>query len=272
MTAGGSSSTEKGLRDGLSELGYIEGTSIVIDWRRSLGTDEELRSLASQLAGAKVELIVAFGTPAARAVMQATKIPVVFIVGDPVGTGLASSLARPGGQSTGVSMLMPQMVSKRLELLRQVAPGIRRIVFLMNSSNPLNVPVLEEAQRAARTLVVELITSDARNADELDAAFRAMPRSATVALVVSPDLLSFKNKTKLAEAVRKAKLAAIFPFKEFHDDGALMSYGADNRDAAHKVAVYVDKILKALSILFLNDLLVSSLRSHVWWLLRRIFR
>ncbi len=244
MTAGGSSSTEKGLRDGLSELGYIEGKSIVIDWRRSLGTDDELRSLASQLASAKVELIVAFGTPAALAALQATAVPVVFIAGDPVSSGLAASLAHPGGEGTGVSMLMPQMVSKRMELLRQVAPGIRRIVFLMNSSNPLNVAVLEEAQRAARALGVELITSDARNADELDAAFRAMPRSATVGVVVSPDLLFLKNKTKLTQAVRKAKLAAIFPFKEFHDDGALMSYGADNRDGAHKVAVYVDKILK----------------------------
>jgi putative ABC transport system substrate-binding protein len=244
MTSGAFSSVEEGLRDGLHELGYIDGNSIVIEWRRSLGTDKELRSLASELASAKVELIVVFSTPAARAVLQTTTVPVVFVVGDPVGTGLAASVAHPGGQSTGVSMLMSEMVSKRVQLLQQVAPGIRRIVFLMNSSNPLNVPMLEEAQRAARTLSVERVALDARNADEIDAALRAMPRGAADGVVVSPDLLFVKNKTKIAQAVRKAKLPAIFPFKEYHDDGVLMSYGANGTEAGRKLAVYVDKILK----------------------------
>ena len=244
MTTGAWSSAEEGLRDGLHELGYIDGKSIVIEWRRSLGSDKELRSLASELASAKVELIIVFSTPAARAVLQTTTVPVVFLVGDPVGTGLAASLARPGGQSTGVSMLMPEMVSKRVQLLQQVVPGIRRIVFLMNSSNPLNVRMLEEAQRAARTLSVELVTLDARNADEIDAALRAMPRGAADGVVVSPDILFAKHKTKIAQAVRNAKLAAVFPFKEFHDDGALMSYGANVTEAARKLAVYIDRILK----------------------------
>jgi len=244
VTAGASSSVEEGLRDGLRELGYLDGKTIVIEWRRSLGTDKELHSLASDLASTKVELIVAFGTPAARAVLETTPVPVVFLAGDPVGTGLAASLARPGGQSTGVSMLMPEMVRKRVQLLQQVAPGIRRIVFLMNSSNPLNVPMLEEAQRAARTLSVELLPLDARNAAEIDDALRAMPRGAADGVVVSPDLLFVKNKTRIAQAVRKAKLAAIFPYKEYHDDRVLMSYGANVTEGARKVAVYVDKILK----------------------------
>ena len=176
--------------------------------------------------------------------LQATPVPVVFLAGDPVSSGLAASLAHPGSHSTGVSLLQPEMVSKRVELLRQAAPGIRRVVFLMNSSNPLNVPMLEEAQRATRTLGVELVTLDARNVAELDAALRAMSRSAPDGVVVSADLLFLKNKTKLTQAVRKAKLVAIFPFKEYHDDGALMSYGANNTEAARKAAVYVDKILK----------------------------
>ena len=244
MTGGAWSSVEEGLRDGLHELGYIDGKSIVIEWRRSLGTDKELRSLASELASAKVELIVVFSTPAARAVLQTTTVPVVFGVGDPVGSGLAASVVHPGGRSTGVSMLMPEMVSKRVQLLRQVAPGIRRIVFLMNSSNPLNVPMLEEAQRAAQALSVELVALDARNADEIDAALRAMPRGAADGVVVSPDLLFVQNKTRIAQAVRKAKLSAIFPFKEYHDDRVLMSYGANTRESARKVTVYVDRILK----------------------------
>ncbi len=205
---------------------------------------KELRSLASELASAKVELIVAFGTPAARAVLQTTPVPVVFLAGDPVGTGLAASLARPGGQSTGVSMLNPELAGKRMQLLQQVAPGIRRIVFLMNSSNPLNVRMLEEAQTAARTLSVELVALDARNADEIDAALRAMPRGVADGVLVSPDPLFVKNTTKIAQAVRRAKLAALFPYKEYHDDGVLMSYGANRTEAARKLAVYVDKILK----------------------------
>ena len=245
ITAGPENSPwDEGLRDGLRELGYIEGKNIIIEWRRPLGTDEELRSVASQLAGAKVELIVAFSTPAAGATLQVTTVPVVFVAGDPVGAGLAASLARPGGHGTGVSMLNRELAGKRMELLQQVAPGIRRIVFLMNPSNPLDARMLEEAQKAARTLSLKLETLGARNADELDVTLRALPRSSADGLLVANDLFLMVNRGKITQAVRKAKLAAIFPFKEYHDGGALMSYGPTTRDAGRAVAVYVDKILK----------------------------
>jgi putative tryptophan/tyrosine transport system substrate-binding protein len=236
------------LSDGLRDLGYIEGKTIHIEWRRVLGTSaetsDELRSLVADLTRSKVDLIVVFSTPAARAALQDTAVPVVFVAGDPVGTGLAASLARPGGRGTGVSMLMPEITSKRIELLRQAAPGIHRIVFLMNSSNPLNTRMLEEAQRTARTLGMELATLDARNTDELDSALHAMRRGAADGLLVSPDLFFLANRVKVTQAVRKAKLPAIYPYKEYHDDGALMSYGADVREANRKAAAYVDKILK----------------------------
>ena len=239
---------EEALRDGLRDLGYIDGKNIVIEQRRLLGTsaetDERLLSLAADLERSKADVIVVFSTPAARAALRATRLPVVFLAGDPVGTGLAASLARPGGRGTGVSMLMPEMVSKRVQLLQQVAPGIRRIVFLMNSYNPLNTRMLEEAQRAARILDLELVTLDARNAGELDVALHAMPRSTADGLVVSPDLLFLTNKTKIAQAVRKTKLAAIFPYKAYHDDAVLMSYGGNVQEAARKLAACVDKILK----------------------------
>jgi putative ABC transport system substrate-binding protein len=245
ITAGPENSPwEENLRNGLRELGYVEGKNIVIEWRRSLGTDEELRSVASQLAASKVELIVAFSTPAAGAALRATTVPVVFVAGDPVGAGLAASLARPGGQGTGVSMFNRELAGKRMELLRQVAPSIRRIVFLMNPSNPLDARMLEEAQKAARTLSVKLDTLGARNADELDVALRALPRSAADGLLVANDLFLVVNRAKVTQAVRKAKLPAIFPFKEYHDAGALMSYGPTTREATRAVAVYVDKILK----------------------------
>ena len=141
-------------------------------------------------------------------------------------------------------MLNRELTGKRMELLQQVTPGIRRIVFLMNPSNPLDARMLEEAQKAARTLSVKLETLGVRNADEIDAALRAMPRGAADGVVVSPDLLFVQNKNKIAQAVRKAKLVAIFPYKENHDDGVLMSYGANVTEGARKVAVYVDRVLK----------------------------
>ena len=245
LTSGATSFPEDYLRDGLRELGYIEGKNILIESRGlSAQTDEDLRSLVADWARLKVDLIVAFSTPTARAALQATKVPVVFISGDPVGTGLATSLARPGGQGTGVSMLNRELTGKRMELLKQVAPGIRRIVFLMNSANPLDARMLEEAQKAARTLSVELVTSGARDADELGVALHLMHPSTADGLLVSNDLLFLANKAKITQAARKAKVPAIFPYKEYHDDGALMSYGPSVREANRKIAVYVDKILK----------------------------
>jgi putative ABC transport system substrate-binding protein len=235
---------EESLRDGLRERGYIEGKNILIEWRRLQGTNAELRSAASQLAGANVELIVAFTTPAAGAALQATTLPVVFVAGDPVGAGLAASLAHPGGHGTGVSMLNRELAGKRMELLQKVAPGIRRIVFLMNPSNPLDAQMLDEAQKAARTLSVRVETLLARNATELDTALRALPSTTTDGLLVANDLFLVVNRAKITQAVRKAKLAAIFPFKEYHDGGALMSYGPTTKEATRAVAVYVDKILK----------------------------
>ena len=176
--------------------------------------------------------------------MQATTLPVVFVLGDPIAVGLAKSLARPGGQGTGVSMLNRELVGKRMEFLQQIAPGIRRISVLMNPSNPLDAELLEEAQKAARTLKVELMTLSARNADELDGALRVIPQGGANGLLVSNDSFFWANSAKITHAVRKAKLPAIFPFNRYHNDGALMSYGPNPREAARKIAVYVDKILK----------------------------
>jgi putative ABC transport system substrate-binding protein len=237
-------SPEEGLRQGLRELGYIEGRNLTIE-RRIAGTNDALQSGVADLARSRVDLIVAFGTPAARAALSATStIPVVFLSGDPVGTGLAASLARPGANVTGVSSLSTELMSKRLELLQQIAPRIRRVILLGNPSNPLNPGVLEEAQKAARTLRIHMIALDARNADELDAALRGIQRGAADAFVVSSDYLFLANRAKIAEAVIKAKLPAIFPWRDYHDAGVLMSYGANLKEIGRRAAIYVDKILK----------------------------
>jgi putative ABC transport system substrate-binding protein len=236
---------EEGLREGLRDLGYIEGRTILVEWRRSAGTAEELGALAAELARSKVDLIVASGSPAARAALTATTLPVVFApVGDPVGTGFAPSLAHPGGNGTGVSTLSADLIPKRLEFLRMVVPRARRIAYLVNPSNPVGARQLEEAREAAQTLGVQLVPLGARNPGEIDAALRAISRSAVDGILVTADLMFLANKAKVARAVRKARLPAMVPNTEYRDDGILMSYGPNLKEVMRRAAFYVDKILK----------------------------
>jgi putative ABC transport system substrate-binding protein len=189
-------------------------------------------------------LIVVFGTPTARTALGATNKPVVFVVGDPVGTGLAATLAHPGGNATGVSMLVAELVGKRLELLHQLVPKMRRVALLRNPDNPLEVPIFGKVQQAARELKVRVVTLDARNVKELDGTLRALKPSIADGMLVSPDSLFRANQARIAEATRKVGLPAIFPFYLDRDDGALMSYGPSIREATRRMAVYIDKILK----------------------------
>ena len=234
-------SQEEGLRQGLRDLGYIEGKTILIEWRRSSGTKEELQALATDLARSKVELIVASGTPAAHAASQVTTIPVVFLAGDPVGTGLVASLSKPGGNNTGVSVVSTDLTAKRLELLHWLAPRARRIAYFMNSSNPLGAPTLDAAQDAARRLGLKLAPLDTRNAAEIDAAFRAIAASRPDAILLAPDFVFVEHKEKIATGVRAARLPAISATK---DSGLVMSYGPDVREAIRRTAPYVVKILR----------------------------
>ncbi len=235
----------EGFRQGLRELGYVEGKNIVIDWRRG-ETGRELQALAEALVKGKVEVIVTSGTPAAAAAMRATAtVPVVFASsGDPVASGFAVSLAKPGRNGTGVSVDSIELVPKRLEFLHQLAPRARRITYLVNSSNPIAARVLEEAEIAARTLGIRLQTLDARNTSELDAVLRSLDKRPPEAILVSGDLLYLSNKGKVAAAVRKTRVPAIFTSDDYHEHGALMSYGPGMREPARLAAGYVDKILK----------------------------
>jgi ABC-type uncharacterized transport system substrate-binding protein len=240
-----SGSDREGFRQGLRELGYIEGKNIVIDWRRG-ETGQEWRALADGLVNAKVDVIVASGTPAADATIRATAtIPVVFAnIGDPVASGFAASLARPGRNGTGVSINTTELYPKRVEFLHQLAPKARRITYLVNSSNPIAARVFKEAEIAARTLGVRLQTLDARNGRELDALLQTLRKKPPDAILVGGDQLYLANKGKVAATVRKTRTPAIFPFDDFHENGALMSFGPSLREAGRLAAVYVDKILK----------------------------
>jgi putative tryptophan/tyrosine transport system substrate-binding protein len=237
-------SPEEGMREGLMELGYINGKNITME-RRLGETTDALQSGAADLARSKVDVIVAFGTAAASAALSVTPtIPVVFISGDPVSAGLASSLGRPGANATGVSTLSTELIPKRLELLRQVAPRMRQVILLGNPSNALHAGVLRAAEKGAQALHVHIIAVDARNADELNTVLEGIQRRAADAFIVSSDVLFLANKEKIAAAVAKAKLPGIFPVRDYHDAGVLMSYGASLKEMGRQMAVYVDKILK----------------------------
>jgi putative ABC transport system substrate-binding protein len=235
----------EGFRQGLRELGYVEGKNIVIDWRRG-ETVPEWGSLAEALVKGKVKVIVTSGAPATRAAMQGNAtIPLVFLaVGDPVAGGFAASLARPGRNGTGVSVVATELYPKRLELLHRLAPKARRITCLLNSSNPLTARNLEEMEKAARTLGIRLETLDARNTRELDAVLQALDKNPPEAIFVGGDFLFLSHKETVATAVRKSRVPAIFASDDYHEHGALMSYGPSLRETGRLAAEYVDKILK----------------------------
>ena len=238
-------SLEVGLREGLREQDYVEGRDIVIEWRHIGGSVEDARPHVAELVRSKVAVIVAPNTSSARAAMEATRtIPIVFVSADPVATGLAKSMARPGGNATGVSAASPELVAKRLDLLHQILPHVRRIAFLRNPNNVSIALQFAEAQKAAHRLGLQLEAFDARDAAEIDTSLRAIQRSAPGAILVASDQWLLKEKARIASAIRKARIPAMFPWKEYHEDGALMSYGPDLKEMWRRTAFYVVRILK----------------------------
>ena len=244
LTPTGIVSIEEWLEAGLGGLGYIEGTNLTAERKRA-DSEEALRSAALALVQSRVDVIVAFGTPAARAALSVTsKIPVVFISGDPVGTGLAASLARPGANGTGVSTLNIELIPKRLELLRQVLAHTRRVMLLANPSSALYPQVLKHAQIGASALHMQLIPLEARNVEELEVALRRIQRSEADGFTPSSEALFLANQSKIAEAVARARMPAVFPWPQGHDPGVLMAYGPSAKEIGIRTAVYVDRILK----------------------------
>jgi ABC-type uncharacterized transport system substrate-binding protein len=238
---------EEYLRGGLRELGYAEGQNIIIEWRRGAKTQEEMHAQAADLAKANVDLIVTMGSPATRAALQSTTKPVAMLVGDPVLAGFAKSFAHPGGRATGVSIQTTDLNRKRLELLRQVVPRARRVVYLLNLSNPLAAHENAEMEKGARALGVQLLMISASNDAEIDAALQSLRQTTADGVVVSADLTWLANRAKVARAVREAKLPTVFPFREFHEFGALISYSPNQAEAYHRLATYVDRVLKGAS-------------------------
>jgi putative tryptophan/tyrosine transport system substrate-binding protein len=237
------------FRQGLRERGYVEGQNIVIEYRAADGQLERFPALAAELVQLKPEVIVAQGTPAARAAQQATStVPIVTpVMGDPVGDGLVASLARPGGNITGLTFLGPELVAKRLELLKEALPRASRIVALWHPgayAERTTSAMVQETEAAARTLGVQLQLVDVRGPDEFERAFSTMTSARAEALLVFPSAMLFNERRRLVDLAARYRLPAIYQLREFVELGGLMAYGASITDLVRRSATYVDKILK----------------------------
>lgn len=234
------------FRQGLRELGYVEGQNVVIEYRSADGRDERFPDLATELVRLQVDLILTRGTPAALAAKNATgTIPVVIsAVGDPVGSGIVASLARPGGNVTGLSALNIEIYAKRVELLGELVPRVARIAGLFNMSNPVLPLQWKQVEMAARSLGVQPQLLDVRNPEDLGRAFDAAIRQRAAALVVGLDTLTQANHRAIVDLAAKHRLPAIYAAREFVDAGGLIAYGVSFPHLYHRAASFVDKILK----------------------------
>jgi ABC-type uncharacterized transport system substrate-binding protein len=237
------------FREGLGDLGYVEGQNIVIEYRSAEGRIERFADLARELVALKVELIVAGATPTARGARQATAtLPIVaFAMGDPVGDGLVASLARPGGNVTGSTFLGPQLVPKRLELLKTLLPRASRIAVLWHPgafSDRTMGEMWKETEAAAQTLGVHLQRAEVRAAADIEGAFSRMAAERADAVLVFPSTLLFNERARLVAFAARHRLPAMFNAREFVERGGLIGYGASLADLIRRSAIYVDKILK----------------------------
>jgi putative ABC transport system substrate-binding protein len=233
------------FRQGLRELGYIEGQTVVIDYRSAEGKPDRLAAVASELARLPVDVIVTFGTAAAYAAKEATTtIPIVMMVGDPVRSGLVTNLARPGGNITGYTVLGPDIAAKRLQLLKEAFPTISRVAFLWNPKNASHAAYLEEWKSAAPGLGVKMLFVAVSSSDEFDSAFAAMMRERPDAFTMSADPLHQLHIGWIIEFLAKNRLPAMYMLRENVIAGGLMSYGASVPDLFRRAASYVHKILQ----------------------------
>ncbi len=234
------------LLDGLRERGYSEGRNLVFERRFSEGNAERFPEFAAEMVRLRVDLILVPTTPAALAAKNATQtIPIVILTAiDPVGAGLVASLARPGGNLTGLSVLAPELSGKRLELLKEVVPGMTRVAVLWNAANPANASAWEETQAAARALGLLLHSQEVRGPQDLEGAFALTAKVRPEALLVLPDSLINMYRQQIAEFVTQRHLPSVFSTREWVVAGGLMSYGPSIPDLYRRAATYVDKILK----------------------------
>jgi len=234
------------FRQGLRELGYVEGKNIVIEWRSAEGKLDRLPALASELVGLKVDIIVSSGNSVTRSAKEATStIPIVMAQdADPVGSGTVASLARPGGNITGLSTLAPELSGKRLELLKEIVSKLSRVAVLGTSTQPGYAQVLKELELAAGALKVKLQYLDILDAKDIEIAFRAAKKGRAQAILTLSSPFLASQRKQVADLAAKNRLPAMYPGSDFMDAGGLMYYGTNTPDLFRRAATYVDKILK----------------------------
>lgn len=234
------------FRQGLRELGYVEGKNIVTEYRYAEGKRDRLPALAAELVRLKVDVIVTAGASATRAAKKATStIPIVMAQdSDPVGKGVVASLARPGGNITGLSTLAPEISGKQLELLKEIVPKLSRVAVLGTSTRPGNAQTLREVELAAGAFKVEVRYLDVLDPKKIETAFGAARKERADAVLVLAGRILISHRTQVVELAVKSRLPAIYPFPVYVEAGGLMSYGVRRSDLFRRAATYVDKILK----------------------------
>jgi putative ABC transport system substrate-binding protein len=234
------------LFDALLELGWIEGTNVAVERRYAENRLEQLPELAAELVRLNVDVIVAMGTLGPLAARRATStIPIVMAAaGDPLGTGLVASLARPGGNVTGMSLMAPDLGGKRLELLKELLPRLARVAVLWNAANPYPAILFKETQAAGRTLGIEIQSLEVRGPDDFNGAFELARKHGPDALITVEDPLTFSNQKRIAHFAVGEQLPSLFGLREDVAAGGLLSYGANISDLFRRAAGYVDRILK----------------------------
>ncbi|MBM2806852.1 MAG: transporter substrate-binding protein [Deltaproteobacteria bacterium] len=240
-------SRSEAFRQGLRELGYVEGKNIVIEWRHHDGKVDRLPALAAELVRLKVDIIITVGAPAARAAKEATvTIPIVMMqVGDAVGSGFVASLARPGGNITGLSTLAPELSGKRLELLKEIIPKLSRVAVFGTSTSPDTAPALREVEIAAKAFGVKLQYLDILSPKDFETVFRATSKGhAEAVLYLVAGGAAAGRQTEIAELAVKSRLPVIYGGRGNVEAGGLMSYGVNQNDLDRRAATFVDKILK----------------------------
>ena len=238
-----------GLRQGLREQGYVEGQHIILESRYGQAGTERMSDVAAELVRLKVDVLVAATDPATAALKQQTQtIPIVMANStDPVGTGFVASLARPGGNVTGLSALSPELSGKRLGLLREVIPGLARVAIIWNPDVRGTLFDYKETEVAARSLRLQLQSVEVSRSEDLDRAFSAVTNQRAQALIVqTPNPVLFANRSQIASFAQRTRLPSMYGQKEFADAGGLITYGPNTADMWRRAATYVDKILKGV--------------------------
>lgn len=235
-----------GFQRGMRELGYIEGKNLIIEWRYADGVLERLPDLATELVRLKVDVIVAGGNPAVSAVQKATTtIPIVIVAGDPVGSGFVKSLARPGGNITGLSFSVGSTLTpKRLELLRSVVPKVSRVAVLFDPRDSLSMASLKSVQAAVQKTVVKILPVEVRTPQEIESAFSTLVREKVSAVIVFGSGLTNQQELEIAELMTKNRLPSISGRAEYAEAGGLMSYADNRTETYRRAATYVVKVLK----------------------------